>query len=190
MTPSTRSKAVSKSATAGRRVRPRRDLEAMTERRLRAGKMFAKGSSQADVARALEVSRVTASQWHATWSEHGLAGLRGAQRAGRLPKITDEQLEKVEEALAKGPGWRTFSLVTEWLESHSTSTSATRESSAMGSFRLRNSLEGCKGHRDSLAGSDPAIGDLCRCFVTVALFESGYSFWEKLPGLGDYGPLI
>ena len=103
MTPSTRSKAVSKSTTAGLRVRPRRDFEAMTERRLRAGKMFAKGSSQADVARALEVSRVTASQWHATWSEHGLAGLRGAQRAGRLPKITDEQLEKVEEALAKGP---------------------------------------------------------------------------------------
>ena len=47
MTPSTQSKAVSKSATAGLRVRPRRDFEAMTERRLRAGKMFAKGSSQA-----------------------------------------------------------------------------------------------------------------------------------------------
>jgi transposase len=75
----------------------------MTERRLRAGKMFAKGSSQADVARALEVSRVTASQWHATWREHGLAGLRGAGRAGRLPLVTDEQLERVEEALAKGP---------------------------------------------------------------------------------------
>jgi transposase len=75
----------------------------MTERRLRAGKMFAKGSSQADVARALEVSRVTASQWHATWIEHGLAGLRGAGRAGRLPLVTDDQLEKVEEALAKGP---------------------------------------------------------------------------------------
>ena len=108
MTSSPRSTAVSKAATAGLRVRPRRDFEAMTERRLRAGKMFAKGSSQADVARALEVSRVSASQWHATWSEHGLAGLRGAQRAGRRPLVTDEQLEKVEEALAKGPTMNGF----------------------------------------------------------------------------------
>jgi transposase len=75
----------------------------MTERRLRAGKMFAKGSSQADVATELEVSRETASQWHATWRERGIDGLRGAGRAGRLPKLTDDQLADVETALAKGP---------------------------------------------------------------------------------------
>jgi transposase len=75
----------------------------MTERRLRAGKMFEKGSSQADVVRELGVSRETASQWHATWREDGADGLRGAGRAGRLPKITDQQLAKVERALAKGP---------------------------------------------------------------------------------------
>jgi len=75
----------------------------MTRRRLRAGKMFEKGSSQADVARELGVSRETASQWHATWREHGVEGLRGAQRAGRLPKLSDEQLVKVEKTLAKGP---------------------------------------------------------------------------------------
>jgi transposase len=65
--------------------------------------MFAKESTQADVVRALEVTAVTASQWHATWKEHGLDGLRGAGRAGRLPRITNEQVERVEEALAKGP---------------------------------------------------------------------------------------
>lgn len=75
----------------------------MTQRRLRAGKMFDKGSSQGDVARELGVSRETASQWHATWREHGVEGLGGALRAGRLPKLSDEQLVKVERALEKGP---------------------------------------------------------------------------------------
>ena len=102
MTPSSRSK-TSAPTTTRRRVRPRRDFEALTERRLRAGKMFENGSAQADVVRELGVSRETASQWHATWREHGVEGLRGAQRAGRLPRLTDEQLVKVERALAKGP---------------------------------------------------------------------------------------
>ncbi len=102
MAPSSRSK-TSAPTTTRRRVRPRRDFEALTERRLRAGKMFENGSAQADVVRELGVSRETASQWHATWREHGVEGLRGAQRAGRLPRLTDEQLVKVERALAKGP---------------------------------------------------------------------------------------
>lgn len=102
MTPSTGSK-TSVPTTTGRRVRPRRDFEAMTQRRMRAGTMFDKGSSQADVARELGVSRETASQWHATWRERGVEGLHGAQRAGRLPRLTDEQLAKVERALEKGP---------------------------------------------------------------------------------------
>ncbi len=102
MTPSSRSK-TSVPTTTSRRVRPRRDFEALTERRLRAGKMFEGGSAQADVVRELGVSRETASQWHATWREHGVDGLLGAQRAGRLPRLTDDQLVKVETALAKGP---------------------------------------------------------------------------------------
>lgn len=102
MTPSTRSK-TSVPTTTSRRVRPRRDFEALTQRRLRAGKMFEDGSAQADVVRKLGVSRETASQWHATWREPGVEGLRGAQRAGRLPRLSDEQLVKVERALAKGP---------------------------------------------------------------------------------------
>ena len=65
--------------------------------------MFDDGSAQADVVRELGVSRETASQWHATWREHGVEGLLGAQRAGRLPKLTDDQLVKAEKALAKGP---------------------------------------------------------------------------------------
>ena len=83
MTPSSRSKTSVPTATS-RHVRPRRDFEALTQRRLR-------------------VSRETASQWQATWRELGVDGLLGAQRAGRLPRLTDGQLVKVESALAKGP---------------------------------------------------------------------------------------
>ena len=64
--------------------------------------MFNDGSAQADVIRELSVSRETDSQWHATWREHAVEGLRGAPRAGRLPRRNDEQLAKVERALSKG----------------------------------------------------------------------------------------
>jgi transposase len=84
-------------------VRPRRDFEALRERRLRAGRMFDHDATQAEVARELGVSRETASQWFKAWSEGGQKALVGAQRAGRLPRLSDQQLTKVEKALARGP---------------------------------------------------------------------------------------
>ena len=86
-----------------KRVAPRRDFEALKERRLRAGRMFERDATQAEVARELGVSRETASQWFKAWSEGGKRALVGAGRAGRLPRLTDQQLGKVERALAKGP---------------------------------------------------------------------------------------
>jgi transposase len=65
--------------------------------------MFERDSSQADVARELGVSRETASLWFAAWHEGGAKALAGAGRAGRLPKLSDQQLAKVETALSKGP---------------------------------------------------------------------------------------
>ena len=88
---------------APRRVSPRRDFQALEDRRMRAGAMFERGITQADVARELGVSRETASQWAATWRSGGMDGLAGAGRAGRLPKLSDQQLAKVEKALSKGP---------------------------------------------------------------------------------------
>jgi len=65
--------------------------------------MFRRGKSQAEVARALEVSAQTASMWYRAWQQGGRAALAGAGRAGRLPRITDEQLADVVAALKKGP---------------------------------------------------------------------------------------
>ena len=46
----------------GRRVRPRRDFEALTARRMQAAEMFARGKRQVDVVTELGVSAQTASR--------------------------------------------------------------------------------------------------------------------------------
>jgi transposase len=97
----------SRVAVSGRKtqkpVRPRRDFEALKQRRLRAADMFRRGKSQADVAQALGVSRESASKWYQLWSEGGRAALAGAGRAGRLPRLANDQLADVVAALKRGP---------------------------------------------------------------------------------------
>jgi transposase len=87
----------------GRRVRPRRDFEALTARRMQAAEMFARGKRQVDVVTELGVSAQTASRWHRAFAERGRDGLAGAGRAGRRRKLTGEQLAAVEAALLAGP---------------------------------------------------------------------------------------
>ena len=83
-------------------VRPRRDFEALEERRKKAARLFARGRSQADVARELEVSRQSVSRWYAEWSTNGTSALSKAGRAGRLPKLSPAQLRRVATELEKG----------------------------------------------------------------------------------------
>jgi transposase len=87
----------------GKKVRARRDFEALTQRRMRAAEMFARGARQVDVVAELEVSAQTASRWHRAWAAGGQEALAGAGRAGRMPRLSDEQLADVEAALADGP---------------------------------------------------------------------------------------
>ncbi|TVS74470.1 winged helix-turn-helix domain-containing protein [Mycobacterium helveticum] len=68
-----------------------------------AADMFAHGKRQVDVVSELGVTAQTASRWHRTFLAEGKDGLVGAGRAGRLPKLSEEQLAAVEQALAKGP---------------------------------------------------------------------------------------
>jgi transposase len=85
-----------------RRVRPRRDFAAMEERRMRAAEMFEQGVIPADVARQVGVSHQIVSDWRAAWRRSGRDGLRGAGRAGRLPKLSRAQLAHIEVELVKG----------------------------------------------------------------------------------------
>ncbi|CAM04183.1 IS630 family transposase [Saccharopolyspora erythraea NRRL 2338] len=70
---------------------------------MQAAEMFDRGERQVDVATALGVSQQTASRWHRAWSTGGAGALTGAGRAGRIPKLSDEQLCEIETELLKGP---------------------------------------------------------------------------------------
>src|SRR5256885_3793531 len=85
-----------------RRVRPRRDFEAMEQRRMCAADLFECGIIPAEIARRVGVQHQVVSQWRKAWREGGRDALRAAGRAGRRPKLTDAQLIEVEQALAKG----------------------------------------------------------------------------------------
>lgn len=71
--------------------------------RLRAAEMFEQGARQAEVVRALGVSRSTASKWHAAWREGGRAALQARRNPGRPSRLTPAQREALERALLKGP---------------------------------------------------------------------------------------
>jgi transposase len=81
----------------------RRDFEAMERRRKRAARMFARGVTQADVARELGMSRQSVSRWYAEWQAGGARALKAAGRAGRLPRLTETQLRQLDRALRRGP---------------------------------------------------------------------------------------
>src|SRR5215471_19439009 len=85
-----------------RRVRSRRDFAAMEERRMEAADLFEQGVTPAEIARRLGVWHQIVSDWRNVWRRLGRDGLRAAGRAGRLPKVTREQLEQVEIQLAQG----------------------------------------------------------------------------------------
>lgn len=80
-----------------------RDFEGLERRRMRAVRMFEQGETQASVARRLGVSRTTALRWARAWDGEGREGLRAAGRAGRKPRLSQEQLEQVESVLLQGP---------------------------------------------------------------------------------------
>ncbi len=87
-------------------LRTRRDFTALEVRRQHAARLFAEGQRQADIVRQLRVSRETASRWYHAWQEEGAAGLRGAGRAGRKPRLDAAALQRLEVALVRGPaGW-------------------------------------------------------------------------------------
>src|SRR5213083_3656326 len=81
----------------------RRDFAALEARRFQAARLFARGTSQGAVARALGVTPVTAHHWYHAWHANGRAGLKAAGRAGRKPKLEPKQLATIEQALRAGP---------------------------------------------------------------------------------------
>src|SRR6266702_7388759 len=69
---------------------------------MRAADLFEDGVIPAEVARQVGVCHQIVSDWRAAWRQSGRDGLRAAGRAGRLPKLSPEQLAQVESALIQG----------------------------------------------------------------------------------------
>jgi transposase len=84
------------------RQRATQERAARQARRERAAELFARGRSQAEVARQLDVSRQSASRWHTRWQADGTTALRTRGPTGRRPKVPDTALEAIEQALLEG----------------------------------------------------------------------------------------
>jgi transposase len=84
------------------RQRATRERAERQARRERAAELFAQGRTQAEVAHELDVSRQSTSRWHSRWQADGTAALRTRGPTGRRPKVADEQLAAIEQALLEG----------------------------------------------------------------------------------------
>lgn len=80
-----------------------RRREALKSRRLEAAKLFDEGATQAEVARRLDVSRVSAMRWYRIWRKAGRSGLGKTKPLGRPSRLSPRQLKRIEAALLKGP---------------------------------------------------------------------------------------
>ncbi|MFI7539634.1 winged helix-turn-helix domain-containing protein [Streptosporangium sp. NPDC049376] len=76
--------------------------------RLRAAEMFAQKVPQAEVARQLHVSPMSASRWYRAWKAGGIAALASKGAAGWPCRLDEEQRARLEAELQAGPaahGW-------------------------------------------------------------------------------------
>ncbi len=98
----------------------RRDFQALEQRRLRAARLLKKGVHRSEVARRVGAHRQSVSRWARQLEAAGLSGLRKAGHAGRKPRLSPADLNKIERGLKRGPealGYET-GLWTAWRVAH------------------------------------------------------------------------
>ena len=81
----------------------RRDFDALEKRRREAIRLWESGLNQSEVARRVKVVRQTVVRWVAQYREQGEAALRKAGRAGRKPLLSQQDRQRLEELLVRGP---------------------------------------------------------------------------------------
>ena len=85
-----------------RNARGLRDRQAFEGVRMQAGQLFAAGQTQAEVARTLGVARQNVSRWHTLWQAGGLPALASRGPTGYAPRLSEEQLHRIDQALRQG----------------------------------------------------------------------------------------
>ena len=81
----------------------RRNFEALEQRRMEAARLLQKGYSQSEVARRVGAHRQSVSQWARQLQQGGRRALKKAGRAGRKPRLSGQDLRRIERGLQQGP---------------------------------------------------------------------------------------
>jgi transposase len=81
----------------------RRNFETLEKRRFEAICLFERGERQSAIARQLKVVPQTVSRWARQYRAQGRAGLEKAGRAGRKPRLSAGDRQRLQELLLKGP---------------------------------------------------------------------------------------
>jgi transposase len=81
----------------------KRNFDGLEKRRMQAAKLLKHGIHEAEVARRVGVHRQSVNRWARQLSESGISGLKKAGRAGRKPRLTEADLDKIREGLKRGP---------------------------------------------------------------------------------------
>jgi len=81
----------------------RRDFESLEQRRREAAELLRQGMHPAEVARRVGVHRQSVGRWAQQLKQGGLRALKKADRAGRRPRLSPEELRRIERGLKRGP---------------------------------------------------------------------------------------
>jgi transposase len=66
-------------------------------------RLLQQGVHQSEVARRVKASHRSVGRWAQAYAEQGRQGLRQAGRAGRKPRLSGQELRRLERGLLKGP---------------------------------------------------------------------------------------
>jgi len=80
-----------------------RDFDALEDRRFKFIRLYERGERPSAIARRLKTVPQTIYRWIKDYRAGGKDGLKKAGRAGRKPRLNQQQLQRLEELLREGP---------------------------------------------------------------------------------------
>lgn len=80
-----------------------RDFDELEKRRFDAIRLWERGETQSAIARQVRVVRQTVARWVQQCRRQGKASLKKAGRAGRKPRLSPKDRQRLEKLLLRGP---------------------------------------------------------------------------------------